>query len=119
MTSCSLWEMNMTDSPCSTALRRVSNKRVGLLRRQNGRRFVQDQDTRVTVKRFENLDALPFADRELPRSWRRDRHPRPKSCSELSQHVPLGGQAATDPIDQREDGTQKNILEYREVIRQA
>ena len=52
--------------PSSAITRSVSNSDVGLLRREHGRRLVEDQDARLAVERLQDLDALLLAERELP-----------------------------------------------------
>ena len=46
---------------------------LGLLRRQDRGRLVEDEDARLAIERLEDLDALLPADREASRSWRRGR----------------------------------------------
>ena len=38
---------------------------LGLLRREDGRRLVEDEDVGLAIQRLEDLDALPDADREV------------------------------------------------------
>ena len=47
-------------------LAHVGKQPLGLLRRQNGGRLVEDQDARVAVERLQDLDPLLLAERELP-----------------------------------------------------
>ena len=39
----------------------AAKRSVGFLRRQHGGRFIEDEDFRATVERFEDLHALPLA----------------------------------------------------------
>ena len=63
-TSCSLCEIKITDSPCATALRIVAKQIIGLLRGQNGGRFIQNKNAGIAVKRLEDFDPLAFPDRQ-------------------------------------------------------
>ena len=42
------------------------HQRIRLLRRQNSRRFIHDEDPRVHIQRLEDLDLLLHADGQLP-----------------------------------------------------
>ena len=43
----------------------TANELLGLLRREDGRRLVEDEDVGLAVQRLEDLDALLDADREV------------------------------------------------------
>ncbi len=58
--------MKMTVFPSAAIERSVSNRAVGLLRREHRGRLVHDQHPGIPVERLQDLDALLLADRELP-----------------------------------------------------
>ena len=62
-TSLSLWVMKMTVVPVAVSAD-DPEQLLGLGRRQDGGRLVEDEDVALAVERLEDLDALPHADRE-------------------------------------------------------
>ena len=61
----------------------TSNELLGLLRREHGRRLVEDEDVGLPIERLEDLDALPDADRQVLDRGHQGRRARP-CCSESS-----------------------------------
>ena len=57
--------MKMMDLPCAFRVRMIDHQRVGLLRRQYRRRFVENEDLGVVAQGLEDLDALLLADGEI------------------------------------------------------
>ena len=65
--------MKMIDMPSRVSVRRIPNSSVGLLRRQHGRRLVEDQDVGAAVERLQDLDPLLLPDARCSRSARSGR----------------------------------------------
>ena len=64
-TSSSLWLTNKRLAPSSRELAQQAKQNLGLLRRQRGRRLVEQQDARAQRKRLGDLDELHLRDVEL------------------------------------------------------
>ena len=58
--------MTITECPSRAMTRKRVEQRVGLLRREDGRRLVEDEDAGSAEDRLDDLDPLLLADRELP-----------------------------------------------------
>ena len=65
-TSSSLWLMKMMVLPSRRHLAQRVEEGFGLLRREDGGRFVEDEDVGPAIELFDDLDALLFADGKLP-----------------------------------------------------
>ena len=63
-TSPSLWVMKMIDFPSAWSERMIVEELHRLLRREDGRRLVEDEDLGASVERLQDLDALLHADRD-------------------------------------------------------
>ena len=57
--------MKMMESPSATSSFKHGEEVLGLLRGQNGRRLVEDQDARVPVEGLEDLHPLAYSHREV------------------------------------------------------
>ena len=64
-TSLSLWVMKITVVPAAASERMIAEQLLGLVRRQDGARLVEDEDVALAVERLEDLDALADADRQV------------------------------------------------------
>ena len=62
-TSFSLCVMKMIDLPCSFSEPITSDELARLLRGQDGRRLVEDEDLRAAIERLQDLDPLLLARR--------------------------------------------------------
>ncbi len=65
MTSSSLWEMKISDSPCRAISCKRRKQPFRLDIGQHRGRLVEDQDAGVVIERLEDFDPLLFADREI------------------------------------------------------
>ncbi len=83
-TSWSLWVMKMIDLPSRLERAQDREQLVRLLRRQHGRRLVEDEDVGAAVERLQDLDALLLADARSTRSSRRAAR-RGRSACEMSR----------------------------------
>ena len=72
-TSWSLWLMKMIDMPSRDEGLEDAEELDCLLRREHGRRLVEDEDVRAAVERLEDLDPLLLADGDVLDAARPDR----------------------------------------------
>ena len=86
-TSLSLWLMKMIDLPVGLEAPDDREQLGRLLRRQHGRRLVEDEDLRAAVERLQDLDALLLADGDLARSARSGR-PRARTAARARGRAP-------------------------------
>ena len=71
MTSPSLWLMNTTALPAAVIARTVTNSASASCGVSTAVGLVEQQDLGAAVERLDDLDPLPFADREIrhPSAW--------------------------------------------------
>ena len=105
--------MKISESPSPGHASQRREQLLGLAVRQNGRRLVEDQDAGVAIERFQDLDPLPLADREVADACIRV-DVEAELAAEGGKATRAGGTVAHQaPERLRAD---HDVLEHREVV---
>ena len=88
-------------------------ERVSLLWRQNGGRFVQNENLRAAVERLEDLHALLESDRQLGDDGV-ERHSERVVAGELFEFPPRAGESAREQRATLD--TEDDVFEHREIL---